>query len=68
MGQLHLLKDVCTTRGRSRSQVGHFYGYIDGNCRLVTWIYNRAKGSGTDEDVINFAKGVINAICVRQAS
>lgn len=43
-------------------------GYIDGNCRLVTWIYNRAKGSGTDEDVVSFAKGVVNAFGFKQTA
>ncbi len=43
-------------------------GYTEFNSRLVTWIYNRAKGSGTDEDVINFSRGVISAIDIRKTA
>ena len=41
-------------------------GYVLGNCRLVTWIYNRAKGDGTDADVFALAES-LNAIKISQA-
>ena len=41
-------------------------GYILGNCRLVTWIYNRAKGDGTDADVFAMAE-LINALEISKA-
>jgi hypothetical protein len=31
-------------------------GYTPENVRLVCWIYNSAKGTFTDEDVLNFVK------------
>lgn len=37
------------------------FGYVVGNCRLVTWIYNRAKGDGSDEDVFRMLEA-LNAI------
>lgn len=33
-------------------------GYIFGNVRLVCWMYNAAKGSGTDDDVLRFARAL----------
>jgi hypothetical protein len=33
-------------------------GYTEANCRLVVWIYNAAKGVGTDEDVMRLAKAL----------
>ena len=32
-------------------------GYIPGNVRLVSWIYNRAKSSSTDEEVLTYLVG-----------
>lgn len=37
-------------------------GYTPSNSRMVTWIYNRAKGDGTDAEVLAFAKVVLNAL------
>lgn len=36
-------------------------GYVPGNVRLVCWIYNRAKGDGTDADVMLLVEAM-NAI------
>ena len=34
-------------------------GYTPENTKLVVWIYNRAKGSGTHEDVLRLAEALI---------
>lgn len=34
-------------------------GYTKDNCQLVIWMYNRAKGSGTDIDVTVLAKALL---------
>jgi hypothetical protein len=36
-------------------------GYVPGNVRLVCWLYNRAKGDGTDADVMLLVEAM-NAI------
>lgn len=33
-------------------------GYTDSNCRLVSWIFNRAKGKDTDEDVFEMVRAI----------
>lgn len=42
-------------------------GYVSGNCRLVTWIYNRAKGDDTDADVLQMMEA-INAVGQRKTA
>lgn len=37
-------------------------GYVSGNVRIVAWIYNRARGADTDEDVIKFARALLAAV------
>jgi len=34
-------------------------GYTELNCQIVCWIYNRAKGNGTHEEVLILAKAVL---------
>lgn len=34
-------------------------GYTQDNCRVVSWIYNRTKGTWTDMDVYSFALQVV---------
>jgi hypothetical protein len=53
-------------RAPSLDRINPRVGYVKSNCRLVTWIYNRAKGDGTDQDVIELAEA-LNAVSVRQA-
>lgn len=36
-------------------------GYTPENCRLVAWIYNCAKGEGSDEDVLLLASALVTA-------
>lgn len=36
-------------------------GYVAGNVRVVSWIYNRAKGNGTDAEVLQMAQALIRA-------
>lgn len=42
-------------------------GYIPGNVRMVCWIYNRAKGDGTDSDVMMLVEA-LNAVRKSQAA
>ena len=34
-------------------------GYTPENCRMVLWCYNAAKGSGTDQDVVDMAEALL---------
>lgn len=34
-------------------------GYSQSNCQVVVWIYNRAKGDGTDADVLFLAEQMV---------
>jgi hypothetical protein len=34
-------------------------GYTPDNCRVVVWIYNAAKGTGSHEDVVRFAEALM---------
>jgi hypothetical protein len=34
-------------------------GYTKKNCQMVVWIYNRAKGEDSHEDVISLAKALV---------
>lgn len=34
-------------------------GYVPGNCRMVVWAYNSAKGNGTDADVKLIAERIL---------
>jgi hypothetical protein len=34
-------------------------GYTKDNCKVVVWIYNRAKGNGTHKDVVKMSKSLI---------
>lgn len=51
----------------SLDRIDPHIGYVPGNCRLVTWIYNRAKGDGTDADVHKLAEALL-AINQREAA
>ena len=42
-------------------------GYTESNTRLVCWIFNRAKGDGTDADVYMLLEA-LNAIKIRKAA
>lgn len=37
-------------------------GYVPGNVRIVSWIYNRARGAGTDDDVVAMARALLAAV------
>ena len=43
------------------------FGYVTGNVRLVCWIYNRAKGHGSDADVQMLVEAM-NAISQSRAA
>lgn len=47
--------------GPSLDRVDQTKGYTKDNVQLVSWIYNRAKGSGTHEDVLILAKALVAA-------
>lgn len=34
------------------------FGYVSGNVQVVVWIYNRAKGDGTHEDVLKLMEAL----------
>ena len=34
-------------------------GYTEENCKMVVWMYNAAKGTGTHEDVLRVAKALL---------
>lgn len=59
-----VLFDVSETATRqnplapSLDRINPKIGYVLGNCRLVTWIYNRAKGDGTDENVRQMVEAI----------
>lgn len=42
-------------------------GYVVGNVRLVCWIYNRARGNGTDQDVWDFVEAM-NAVGISRSA
>lgn len=39
-------------------------GYVIGNVRVVSWIYNRAKGMDGDEDVKAFALALVRQLAI----
>ena len=53
--------------GPSLDRINPKIGYINGNVRLVCWLFNRAKGDGSDEDVWLLAEA-LNAIKNTQAA
>lgn len=44
--------------GASLDRVDPTKGYVKENVRLVCWIYNRAKGSGTHDDLMKLVKAL----------
>lgn len=42
-------------------------GYVDGNVQMVCWVYNRAKGDGSADDVLLLVEAM-NAIKIRKAA
>ena len=44
----------------SIDRIDHTKGYTEDNCRLVVWIFNGAKGVGTDEDVMRLARAMLS--------
>lgn len=46
----------------SPDRIDHNKGYVSGNVRIVSWIYNRARGNNSDEDVIAMAKALLSFI------
>ncbi len=38
----------------SIDRINTLEGYVKGNVRVVSWIYNRAKGNSTDEAVLEY--------------
>jgi hypothetical protein len=45
----------------SIERVSHDLGYVKDNCLMVVWIYNSAKGTGSHDDVVKFARAVVAA-------
>lgn len=43
----------------SIERINNNEGYTSENCQVVTWIYNRAKGSFSESDFKRFAKSLI---------
>ena len=37
-------------------------GYVDSNCRMVVWIFNRARGPWADADVLKMAEAVVERV------
>ena len=54
-------------RAPSLDRVNPALGYTVENTRMVCWLYNRAKGDGSDEDVQMLVEA-LNAINVRKAA
>ena len=50
---------ACSPFKASFDRIDNSVGYIPGNVRLVCWIFNRAKNSDADEDVLVFAKAMV---------
>lgn len=44
----------------SIDRVDNSQGYVAGNVQAVCWIYNRAKGAGTEADVLRMARGLVD--------
>lgn len=42
-------------------------GYVPGNVQMVCWVYNRAKGDGTADDVLLLVEA-LNAVKIRKAA
>jgi len=58
--QLTINKDVWQSPFRpSIDRVDNSRGYTKDNCRIVCFIFNKAKADGTDEDVIKMAKALM---------
>lgn len=53
--------------GPSLDRINPKLGYVNGNVRMVSWIFNRAKGDGSDDDVWLLAEA-LNAIKNSQAA
>jgi hypothetical protein len=43
------------------------FGYVAGNVHVVVWVYNRAKGDGTHEDVLMLMEA-LSAIHISKAA
>ena len=59
--------DKLNPLGPSLDRINPKLGYVYGNVRLVCWLFNRAKGDGSDDDVWLLA-GALNAIKNTQAA
>jgi hypothetical protein len=60
-------KEKLNPLGPSLDRINPKIGYIVGNVRMVCWIFNRAKGDGSDNDVWLLAEA-LNAIKNTQAA
>lgn len=54
--------DTGSRSGRQPSvdQIEHRAGYTIDNVRIVAWIFNRARGNGSDEEVLEMALALIS--------
>ena len=43
----------------SIDRINNDKGYTQNNCQMVVWIYNKAKGTGSHQDVVKFAKALV---------
>jgi len=60
-------KETLNPLGPSLDRINPKLGYIVGNVRMVSWIFNRAKGDGSDDDVWLLAEA-LNAVKNTQAA
>ena len=60
-------KEKLNPLGPSLDRINPKLGYVVGNVRMVSWIFNRAKGDGSDEDVWLLTEA-LNAIKNTQAA
>jgi hypothetical protein len=60
-------KTKLNPRSPSLDRIDPSLGYTIQNTRMVCWIFNRAKGDGSDEDV-QMLVGALNAIKIRKTA
>lgn len=57
--KFHLLAGIRSPQAPSIDKINPNLGYIEGNCRVVCWMFNAAKNRFSDADVLNFARALI---------
>jgi hypothetical protein len=58
-GKLRPGEGIRSSFGPSLDRKHPILGYTPENCRIVIWAYNGAKGSGTDEEVMQMAEALV---------